>query len=61
MLGQAGVLQRSDYLSTKYGMRPDDFSAINSEGGIFWLDINNRAVVMNNQNSVVNYGERMNV
>lgn len=60
-LGQGGVLQRTDYLSTRYGMRPGDYSAINTENGLFWIDILNKAVVANTQNGVTNYGEMLNV
>lgn len=60
-LGQGGVLQRTDYLSTRYGMRPEDYSAINTENGLFWIDILNKAIVANTQNGVVNYGEMLNV
>lgn len=60
-LGQGGVLQRTDYLSTKYGMRTEDYSAINTENGLFWIDILNKAVVANTQNGVINYGEMLNV
>lgn len=60
-LGQGGVLQRTDYLSTKYGMRPEDYSAINTENELFWIDILNKAVVANTQNGVTNYGEMLNV
>ena len=60
-LGQGGVLQRTDYLSTKYGMRPQDYSAINTETGLFWIDILNRAIVANSKEGVVNYGEVLNV
>lgn len=60
-LGQGGVLQRTDYLSTKYGMRLQDYSAINTESGLFWIDILNRAIVANSKEGVVNYGEMLNV
>lgn len=60
-LGQGGVLQRTDYLSTRYGMRLEDYSAINTENGLFWIDILNKAIVANTQNGVVNYGEMLNV
>lgn len=45
MLGQAGILSRYDYISTKYGMRLHDFCAMSTENGICWVDINNKAVV----------------
>lgn len=59
-LGQGGVLQRTDYISTRYGMRNQDFSAISAEDGIFWIDINNNAIVAAN-NQAINYGEMMQV
>lgn len=60
-LGQGGVLQRTDYLSTKYGMREQDYAAINTEDALFWIDMVNKAVVMYRGNQVVNYGEALNV
>lgn len=59
-LGQGGVLQRTDYLSTHYGMREQDYSAIAAENGIYWIDLTNKAIVAYNQ-GVVNYGEILNV
>jgi hypothetical protein len=41
-------------------MRKQDFSAISSEAGVFWIDINNKAIVALQQ-GVVNYGEMLNV
>lgn len=61
MLGQAGILSRYDYASTKYGMRPQDFCARSTEQGIYWVDINNKAVVAGNSEQVVNYGEQLGV
>lgn len=60
-LGQGGVLQRVDYMSTKYGMRKQDFCAINTEDAIYWIDILNKAILMCKQNQIVNYGEALNV
>ena len=60
-LGQGGVLQRTDYVDTRYGMRPEDYSAISAEGSIYWIDIMNKAIVMSNGQSVINLGERLNV
>jgi len=59
-LGQGGVLQRTDYLDTHYGMRPHEFCAVSAPAGIFWNDIENKAVVQYS-NAVVNYGEHLNV
>lgn len=61
MLGQAGILSRYDYLSTKFGMRPQDFCATSAENGVFWIDITNKAVVGYTGQQVVNYGEQVNV
>lgn len=61
MLGQAGILSRYDYISTKYGMRLYDFCAISTEQAIYWVDINNKAIVAANSNSAVNYGEQVGV
>lgn len=60
-LGQGGVLQRVDYLSTKYGMRKQDFCAISTEDAIFWIDVVNKAILSCRQNQVANYGEALNV
>lgn len=60
-LGQGGVLQRSDYINTRYGMRPEDYSAISAEGSIYWIDIINKAVLMSDGQHVLNLGENLNV
>jgi hypothetical protein len=61
MLGQAGILSRYDYINTKYGMRLEDFCARAAEQGVYWVDVNNKAIVAGNNNDAVNYGERLNV
>lgn len=61
MLGQAGILSRYDYMSTKYGMRLHDFCAKTTENGLFWVDINNKAIVGVVNGQVVNYGEHTGV
>lgn len=60
-LGQGGVLQRIDYINTKYGMREQDYSAIEAENNIYWIDILNKAIVAHTQGNVINYGEYVNV
>lgn len=60
-LGTGGVLNRYDYLSTRYGMRPNDRAAITAEHGIYWIDINNKAIPAFTGNGVVNYSELCNV
>ena len=37
-LGQGSVLQRYDYLSTKFGMRDQDMCKINVDNDIYWFD-----------------------
>lgn len=59
-LGQGGVLNRYDYLSTRYGMRKDDRAAISAERGIYWIDINNKAIPAFT-NGVTNLAEIANV
>lgn len=61
MLGQAGVLSRFDYISTKFGMRNYDFCATSAENGVYWVDVNNKAVVAANGNQAVNFGEQLGV
>lgn len=60
-LGQAGVLQRSDYLDTKHGMREYDYSAININSGIFWIDVLNKCIAAFSNGQVINYSEYKNV
>lgn len=60
-LGQGGVLQRTDYLSTYYGLREDDRSAISTKDGVFWIDAVNKAILMSDGSNVLNYAERLNV
>lgn len=61
MLGQAGILSRYDYINTKYGMRPYDYCAIASDTGIYWVDINNKAVVAADSQKAINLSEQVNV
>lgn len=43
-LGQGSVLQRCDYLSTKFGMRDQDMCKINVDNDIYWFDHRNRCI-----------------
>ncbi len=61
MLGQSGILSRYDYISTKYGMRLQDFCARNTEKDLYWVDMNNKAVIAANSGQAVNYGEQTGV
>lgn len=56
-LGQGGVLQKADYVTTKYGMRRDDFCALSANDLIFWIDVDNTAIVTSNGQAATNYGE----
>jgi hypothetical protein len=44
-LGQGGVLNRVDYISSKYGMRNQDYCSTDTEDSVFWIDAKNRAVL----------------
>lgn len=61
MLGQAGILSRYDYISTKYGMREGDMCACPAAQKVFWVDINNKAIVAGNTEQAINYGEQLGV
>jgi hypothetical protein len=61
MLGQAGILSRYDYIDTKYGMRKGDMCACSADKRVYWVDINNKAVVAGNTEQAVNYGEQLGV
>lgn len=60
-LGQGGVLQRTDYIDTKHGMRKYDRSSISAENAIFWIDIINKAVVQSDGQRTIDYGKITNV
>ncbi len=60
-LGTGGVLNRYDYLSTRYGMRVADRAAVAAEHGIYWIDVDSKAIPAFTGNSVVNYSEICNV
>lgn len=60
-LGQGGVLQRTDYIDTKHGMRPEDYAAINAEGGVYWIDMINKAIMGYGGERTVNISDAMNV
>ena len=61
-LGQGDILQRCDYLSTKYGMRRDDMCKIDAQGVIYWFDFYNKCIACyDGQNGVYNFTESKNV
>ena len=61
MLGQAGILSRYDYIDTRYGMREGDRCECPVDDMVYWVDINNKAVVAGNTQQAINYGERLGV
>lgn len=61
MLGQAGILSRYDYIDTRYGMRECDRCECPVDDMVYWVDINNKAVVAGNTQQAINYGERLGV
>lgn len=61
-LGQGDILQRCDYLSTKYGMRRDDMCKIEAQGVIYWFDFYNKCITCyDGQSGVYNFTESKNV
>lgn len=60
-LGQGGVLQRTDYINTKHGMRQYDRSSVAYNNAIYWIDVTNKAILQSNGQQVVNYGYSLNV
>lgn len=60
-LGQGGVLQRADYISTQFGMNPKDMCKIYANDILLWLDRYNKCIVCSQNNRVFNYSEDKNV
>lgn len=60
-LGQGDVLQRTDYISTKYGMRKSDMCKVETENGIFWFDYYNKCIATLNDGGAIDYTELKNV
>lgn len=60
-LGQGGVLQRADYISTSFGMSPKDMCKIYANNILLWLDRYNKCIACSQNNRVFNYSEDKNV
>lgn len=60
-LGQGDVLQRTDYISTKYGMRKYDMCKTETENGVFWFDYYNKCIATLNEGGAIDYTELKNV
>ena len=56
MLGQSGILQRHDYLSTTYGMREQDFSNVAVDTMTMWVDFDNKSILCTAEAGVTNLG-----
>lgn len=60
-LGQGGVLQRADYISTQFGMSPKDMCKMYANNTLLWLDRYNKCIACSQNNRVFNYSEDKNV
>ena len=60
-LGQGGVLQRADYISTQFGMNHKDMCKIYANDILLWLDRYNKCIVCSQNNRVFNYSEDKNI
>lgn len=60
-LGTGGVVQRTDYISTNYGMKQYDMSAVNAESDVYWIDRTNNILAVYSQGRVGSIGELHNV
>lgn len=60
-LGQGTVLQRSDYLSTKFGMRAQDMCKVNVDNDIYWFDYGNKCIASYKATSGAYGGAKMSV
>lgn len=45
ILGNGDVLQRADYITTLYGMQPNQFCSTNSDNNLFWWDSKRRELL----------------
>lgn len=53
ILGNGGVLQRSDYISTVYGMKKDQFATTQSNTTLYWWDGNNKEILAYSENGIL--------
>lgn len=53
ILGNGGVLQRSDYISTMYGMKPKQFVTTQSNTTLYWWDGNDKEILAYNENGIL--------
>ena len=53
ILGNGGVLQRSDYISTMYGMKPKQFVTTQSNTTLYWWDGNDKEILAYSENGIL--------
>ena len=58
-LGEGGVLQRHDYISTQYGMPIDTRTEVIAEEKLFWYDPSKFAIVTVQESQTVDLGKRL--
>lgn len=56
ILGNGGVLQRSDYISTIYGMKKDQFATTQSNTTLYWWDGNDKEILAYSENGILPLG-----
>ena len=56
ILGNGGILQRSDYISTTYGMKKDQFVSTQSNTTLYWWDGNNKEILAYGDNGLLPLG-----
>ena len=53
ILGNGGILQRSDYISTMYGMKPKQFVTTQSNTTLYWWDGNDKEILAYSENGIL--------
>ena len=53
ILGNGGVLQRSDYISTMYGMKPKQFVTTQSNTTLYWWDGSDKEILAYSENGIL--------
>lgn len=56
ILGNGGILQRSDYVSTTYGMKKNQFADTQSNTTLYWWDGNNKEILAYTENGLLPLG-----
>ena len=56
ILGNGGILQRSDYISTIYGMKKDQLVSTQSNTTLYWWDGNDKEILAYTENGILPIG-----